>query len=93
MNTHRHLELQYACAGAGLVWHPINPRLPIDQIDYVINHAEDVALFLEPAFWPLIERIAANLKSVRFFVEMNGATTCNDLSRPLLLSLSETQSG
>jgi fatty-acyl-CoA synthase len=84
MNTHRHLELQYACAGAGLVWDPINPRLPIDQIDYVINHAEDTALFFEPVFWPLIERIAANLKTVRFFVDMNGAAQCNDLSRPLL---------
>jgi acyl-CoA synthetase (AMP-forming)/AMP-acid ligase II len=84
MNTHRHLELQYACAGAGLVWHPINPRLPIDQIDYVINHAEDTALFFEPVFWPLIERIAANLKTVRFFVDMNGAAQCNDLSKPLL---------
>jgi 3-(methylthio)propionyl---CoA ligase len=84
MNTHRHLELQYACAGAGLVWHPINPRLPIDQIEYVINHAEDVALFFESAFGPLIERIAANLKTVRFFVVMNGAAQCNELSKPLL---------
>jgi 3-(methylthio)propionyl---CoA ligase len=84
MNTHRHLELQYACAGAGFVWHPINPRLPIDQIGYVINHAEDVALFFEPAFRPLIESVAANLKSVRFFVEINGAAQGSDLSRPLL---------
>ena len=84
MNTHRHLELQYACAGAGLIWHPINPRLPTDQIDYVINHAEDAALFFELAFRPLIERIVANVKTVRFFVEMNGAAEGGDLSRPLL---------
>src|SRR5260370_14371660 len=84
MNTHRHLELQYACAGAGLVWHPINPRLPIDQIDYVINHAEDTALFFEPAFWPLIERMAGKLKTVQCFADMNGAAQCNDLSKPLL---------
>jgi acyl-CoA synthetase (AMP-forming)/AMP-acid ligase II len=84
MNTHRHLELQYACAGAGLVWHPINPRLSIDQICYVVDHAEDVALFFEPAFWPIIERIATNLRSVRFFVKIDGGSPCSGLAKPLL---------
>ncbi|WP_164707774.1 AMP-binding protein, partial [Pseudomonas viridiflava] len=31
-NTHRHLELYYACAGIGAICHTINPRLHTDQL-------------------------------------------------------------
>ncbi len=46
-NTHRHLELYYACAGIGAVCHTINPRLHPDQLTYIIEHAEDALLFFD----------------------------------------------
>lgn len=49
-STHRHLEIFYAAAGSGAVCHTINPRLQSDQIAWILNHAEDAALFVEPAF-------------------------------------------
>ena len=43
-NTYRHLELYYAIPGLGAVCHTINPRLFIEQIAYIIGHAQDLSL-------------------------------------------------
>ncbi|MEO1900175.1 MAG: long-chain fatty acid--CoA ligase [Alcanivorax sp.] len=53
-NTYRHLELYYAIAGIGAVCHTINPRLPADQMAYIVNHADDTLIFFDTTFTPLI---------------------------------------
>ena len=53
-NDYRHFETYYAAACAGYVCHTINPRLFPEQIVYIINHAEDQYVFLDPDFWPEI---------------------------------------
>src|SRR5688572_1810437 len=40
-NTARHLEAWYAIMGIGAVCHTLNPRLFVDQLCYIINHAQD----------------------------------------------------
>ncbi|MCP3693562.1 MAG: AMP-binding protein, partial [Planctomycetaceae bacterium] len=40
-NTYRHLEAWYAISGQGAICHTVNPRLFGEQIQYIINHAED----------------------------------------------------
>jgi fatty-acyl-CoA synthase len=60
-NTFRHVELYYGISGIGAVCHTINPRLFDDQITYIVNHAADRLLFVDPSFVPLIERLAPNL--------------------------------
>jgi acyl-CoA synthetase (AMP-forming)/AMP-acid ligase II len=60
-NHHRHFELYYAVSGIGAVCHTINPRLADDQLVYIVNHAADRLLFVDPMFLPLVERIAARL--------------------------------
>ncbi|WP_444921035.1 long-chain fatty acid--CoA ligase [Microbulbifer sp. CnH-101-G] len=67
-NDHRHLELYYATSCSGLVCHTINPRLFPEQIHYIIEHAEDRWLFIDPIFVPLIEKLADRLTSVEGFV-------------------------
>ncbi len=63
-NTQRHLELYYGVSGSRGVMHVMNPRLSPEQLVYIINHAEDRALFIDVTFVPLVEAISANLKSV-----------------------------
>jgi fatty-acyl-CoA synthase len=59
-NTSRHLELYFAPPCTGRVLHTLNVRLFADQITYIVNHAEDEAIFLDrsllPVLWPLIGR-------------------------------------
>jgi fatty-acyl-CoA synthase len=64
-NDYRHLELYYGVSCAGYVLHTVNPRLFPDQIAYVINHAEDRYLFVDPLVLPLVEKIRRKLESVR----------------------------
>ena len=67
-NDYRHLESYYAIGGAGYVCHTINPRLFPEQIIFMINHAEDKWLMIDPMFIPLIEKIASqNLRCKRFY--------------------------
>ena len=69
-NGHRHMELYYAVAGKGAIVHTINPRLIPDQIAWIANHAEDSALFFDLTFLPVMEKIAAQCKTVQRFVLM-----------------------
>jgi 3-(methylthio)propionyl---CoA ligase len=64
-NDHRHFELYYGIAGIGAICHTINPRLFPEQIAYIINHAEDCYLFVDPMFVPLVERLAPQLPTLR----------------------------
>jgi fatty-acyl-CoA synthase len=82
-NDHRHFEAYYAISCSGYVCHTINPRLFPEQIDYIINHAEDRVLLVDPAFVPLIETLAPALKSVRHFVVL-GPTVPVDAKLPWL---------
>lgn len=69
-NGHRHIEMLYGVSGIGAVAHTINPRLYPEQIEYIINHAEDDILFFDVSFLPLIERLAPHLRSVRSYVAL-----------------------
>jgi fatty-acyl-CoA synthase len=69
-NHHRHLELYFAIPCSGAVMHTLNLRLFPDQLTYVINHAEDKVIFVDPDLLPLLEGIAPALKTVRHFVIM-----------------------
>ncbi len=69
-NGYRHMELYYAVSGMGAVLHTINPRLFQEQIEYIVNHADDQYLFFDIGFAPLIERLAPLMKSVKGFVAM-----------------------
>jgi fatty-acyl-CoA synthase len=70
-NSSRHLELYFAIPCAGLVLHTLNLRLAPDQLAYIINHAEDRAIFVDASLLPIIEPIRSQLKSVRRIVVLN----------------------
>ncbi len=69
-NGYRHLEAYYAVSGSGAVLHTINPRLHPEQIAYIANHAEDLYLFFDLNFLPVVESVAALCKTVKGFVMM-----------------------
>jgi 3-(methylthio)propionyl---CoA ligase len=69
-NGYRHLELYFGVSGSGSVLHTLNPRLIAEQIAWIINDAEDRALFFDLTFLPIVEGIAPLCKSVRHWVAM-----------------------
>ncbi len=64
-NTHRHLEAYFGISGMGAIIHTVNPRLYHEQIEYIINHAEDSVLLVDRTFYDLYWRIADKLHTVR----------------------------
>ncbi|MCB2063181.1 MAG: AMP-binding protein, partial [Novosphingobium sp.] len=68
MNHNRHLVTWYGATGAGGVIHTINPRLFDDQLDYIVNHAEDRILIYDAIFRPIVERMKPRWKTVEKYV-------------------------
>lgn len=69
-NDYRHMEAYYGISGAGFVCHTINPRLFPEQLVYIINHAEDKVLLVDPMFLPLIEKVRGELKTLEHVIVM-----------------------
>jgi fatty-acyl-CoA synthase len=67
-NTARHLEAWYGTMGIGAVYHTLNPRLFPEQIAWIMNHAEDRLLFVDLTFMPIVEKIAASVKTLEKIV-------------------------
>ena len=67
-NDYRHFETYYASACSGYVCHTINPRLFPEQLVYIINHADDEYVFLDPDFVPLVEGFADQCPQVKGWV-------------------------
>ncbi len=94
-NSDRHLALYFGVSGSGAVLHTVNPRLFPEQLDYIINHAEDQVLFFDVTFAPLVAKLAPLLKTVKAYVAMTDRATMPAIDVPNLLcwqDLVETQS-
>jgi len=69
-NTHRHLECWYAVSGQGAVCHTINPRLFVEQLNYIINHAADRMIFADLSFVAALTERLDQLPTVEAIVVM-----------------------
>ncbi len=69
-NNRRHHELYWATANSGRICHTLNVRLFPDQLVYIVNHARDEVIFVDPDLVPALERIATRFETVRHFVVM-----------------------
>ncbi len=72
-NTARHMEAWYGAMGMGGVYHTLNPRLFPEQIAWIMNHAEDQAIFVDLTFMPIVEAIADKVPSLKKIVVMTDA--------------------
>ena len=73
MNHARHLVTWYGAVGAGGVLHTLNPRLFDDQLDYIVNHAEDRVMIFDAAFAPLVERMKPRWPTVEHYICFDSA--------------------
>ena len=88
-NGFRHLELYFGVSGMGAIVHTIYPRLFLEQIVYIINHAEDSYVFFDLTFAPLVEKVAAQCPGVKGWVAMTDRAHMPQLNIPTLLCYEE----
>ena len=67
-NHFRHVELYYAIPCMGAVLHTLNIRLFPEQLQYIVNHAEDSIIFVDASLLKPLEALAKTFKSVRQYV-------------------------
>jgi len=63
-NSARHLAAWYGTSGMGAVLHTLNPRLFLEQIVYIANHAGDRLLLADPACADLIAQLLPQVPSI-----------------------------
>ncbi|MCW1986420.1 UNVERIFIED_ORG: fatty-acyl-CoA synthase [Sphingomonas sp. R1F5B] len=68
MNHAHHLAAWYGIPGAAAVLHTVNPRLFDDQLEFIVNHAEDRVMLFDAVFAPLVERMKPRWPSVEHYV-------------------------
>jgi fatty-acyl-CoA synthase len=56
-NHVRHLEAYFGVPLMGGVLHTLNPRLPVEDLVYVMNHAGDSVLLVDDVLLPVLERV------------------------------------
>ena len=70
-NGYRHLEAYFAVPCTGRVLHTVNIRLSPDDLAYVLGHAGDVAILVDPEFLPVVEQIAGRLPDLRHVIVLD----------------------
>ncbi len=71
-NTYRHLEAYFAPPNMGAITHTTNIRLAPDDLTYIVNHAGDKVMLVDPDLVPILEPLAPALETVEHFVIMTG---------------------
>ena len=92
-NDYRHMELYYGISCMGGVLHTVNPRLFPEQLQYIVNHAEDRYLFADPLLLPLLEKLHKALPTVEAFVLLCSREAMPESSVPGLISYEELIEG
>jgi acyl-CoA synthetase (AMP-forming)/AMP-acid ligase II len=84
-NGYRHFELYFAVSGMGAVIHTINPRLFVEQLVYIVNHAEDRYVCFDLTFAPLVEKLAPQCPVVKGWVALCDRAQMPAINVPNLL--------
>jgi fatty-acyl-CoA synthase len=79
-NNTRHLEVYFAVPNMGAVLHPLNLRLPPDQLAYISQHADDQVLFVDASLVPAVEKLAPLFKTIKHYSIMGDALPQTSLS-------------
>lgn len=81
-NGFRHFELYYGVSGLGAVCHTVNPRLAIDDIGYIMEHAADSVLFVDPTFAEIVSSVAPRVPSLKHVVMLCDAAELPAVTLP-----------
>jgi fatty-acyl-CoA synthase len=73
LNCHRLLEAYFGVLEAGGVLIPLNIRLAAPELAYILNDSEAAVLFLEPEFAGMVDSFRQNLRTLRSFIQLEGA--------------------
>jgi long-chain acyl-CoA synthetase len=68
LNCHRYLELYYGVPQIGAVVVPLNFRVPLAELKYVVQHSGARAIMVDESFRPAIDKLRGELPEVHRFI-------------------------
>ncbi|HSE96871.1 MAG TPA: AMP-binding protein, partial [Blastocatellia bacterium] len=69
-NSHELLEAYYGVVQMGAVLLPLNIRLTPQEIAFILNDSESVALFYNRDFLPLVEALRNNAPTIKHYISL-----------------------
>ncbi|MBL4648055.1 MAG: long-chain-fatty-acid--CoA ligase [Gammaproteobacteria bacterium] len=84
--SEKYYVLLFACAKANLVLVPINWRLKINEISYILADSHSEALFVDIEFSKMVDTFAKNIVSLNVYVFLQECSTQQDYSQCIHLS-------
>ena len=82
-NNRRHHEIYWATANTGRICHTLNIRLFPDQLSFIVDHAGDKVVFVDPDLVPLVERFADKVDCVETYVVMGDSVPSTSLTNAI----------
>ncbi len=67
-NNNEHTEAYFAIPSRGSVLHTLNLRLPAEQLEYIVNHAQDRVILVNGSLLPLLAPLLPRLGTVEHVV-------------------------
>ncbi|GAB3369934.1 long-chain fatty acid--CoA ligase [Spongiibacter taiwanensis] len=92
-NTNNHLEVFYAVLGIGAPLHTLNPRLTVDDLNYMIALMEDRVCFYDANTQPLAEAIAASSDHISQWIYLDEGEAMPATTLPNAVALSAFKAG
>ncbi|MFC1534791.1 long-chain-fatty-acid--CoA ligase [Thermodesulfobacteriota bacterium] len=90
-NCHQLAEVCFAVAKAGFVVVPVNTRLSAEEVRYIINHSDSIALIYQADFKEIIEKIEGSIPNVNYLISIGGAVNETHRYEPLIMSASDNE--
>jgi fatty-acyl-CoA synthase len=78
-NGYRHLECYFAIPCSGRVLHTLNTRLSPEELGYLVEHADDRVVFVDPDLVPVLEQLGGKLDHVDHIVVMGDEVPSSSL--------------
>ncbi len=81
-NTERHVEAWFGIMGHGAICHTLNPRLFAEQLNYIVNHAEDRIVFVDTTFVPILDALKDRFSTVEKYIVMTDSAHMPETALP-----------
>jgi long-chain acyl-CoA synthetase len=78
-NRPEFIYLMFGLAKIGAVCCPINPALRPDEVQYIVNNSESVALITEDKLMPLVRGIREHIPKVMDVIVADGCKKCGEM--------------
>ena len=88
-NNAYHLESWYGIMGIGAICHTLNPRLFIDDLRFIINHARDKVIITDVEFLPILAEIRDQLPSVEHVIVLATSKNMPSIGIPGMICMEE----